>query len=553
MDIELNRRRFIRGSAAAAAALYVGGCGSSSPPAAGTVRLAGGTFGFPTPFAYIAGPGYVQTSFIYDTLVWKDSSGRLVPWLAEHVSRSADGLTYTFRLRSGVRWQDGEPLTAEDVAFTFEYFLGQPLGPLLIAQPYNVRGARALDRLHVEVLLDVPAVTFLSSVAGSVPIVPRHIWRSIRNAPQAQDRAVAVGSGPYRLKSYNAGEGSYLYVANDDYFLGRPFVRRIELVPVDDQLVALQAGTIDIAETQPEGATRDTLASLRADRGLGVISSTGAFTFPLIWNIGKGGALADVRFRRACALALDRGATVARLLTGNGTPGNPGFLPPNHPFHVEVEQYAFDPAAANRLLDSAGYRRPGPGAVRVGPGGKPLSFQILAGNAPVPPVLDLLVPAWRSVGIHASVRAVDLPTLFGLTQSHDDQLGLTIYPGPGGASPSSDPDTLRTFYSSRIKGRLQGAQGWVDPEFDALADRQLITADRRERKGLIARMQEIVAGELPALPLYYPTLYSVFHRSAFDRWYYTPGGLGSGVPSAINKQALITGRATGSAIRRRSG
>jgi peptide/nickel transport system substrate-binding protein len=110
---------------------------------------------------------------------------------------------------------------------------------------------------------------------------------------------------------------------------------------------------------------------------------------------------------------------------------------------------------------------------------------------------------------------------------------------------------LRTFYSSRVKGRLQGAQGWVDHEFDDLADRQLVTADVAERKRLVARMQQILAAQLPALPLYYPTLFSVFRRSAFDQWYYTPGGLGGGLPSAINKQALVTGRRTGLAIRHR--
>ena len=122
MDRGVSRRAFLRGSAAGAAALYLDACGSSSGVSSGTVRLAGGTFGFPSPFAYIAGPGYVQMSYIYDTLLWKDGSGRLLPWLARSVRRSRDGLTYTFRLRDRVRWQDGRPLSADDVAFTFEYF-----------------------------------------------------------------------------------------------------------------------------------------------------------------------------------------------------------------------------------------------------------------------------------------------------------------------------------------------------------------------------------------------------------------------------------------------
>ncbi|HWF34529.1 MAG TPA: ABC transporter substrate-binding protein [Solirubrobacteraceae bacterium] len=550
MDSRVNRRTFLKGSAAAGAAFYVGGCGTSSS-VSGTVRLAGGTFGFPSPFAYIGGPGYVQMNLIYDTLVWKDDTGQLLPWLARGVSRSRDGLTYTFQLRNGVKWQDGRPLTAEDVAFTYEYFAKQSLGPLLIAQAFNVRGARATGPLTVEVRLEIPAVTFLGSVAGAVPIIPKHIWQSITDAPAAQDLAVLVGSGPYRLKSYSAGEGSYLYLANDTYFLGKPVVSRVELVPVDDELVALEAGTTDVGETPPEGVSPDALATFRANPNFGIVQQTGSFMFPLIWNLGKGGALADVRFRRACALAIDRGALVSRLVGTNGVPGNPGFLPPGHPYHVDVEQYSYNPAAANRLLDSAGYHRASPGATRHAPGGGPVSFQVLTGNSPVPPVLDLLIPALRNVGVDVSTRAVDLPTLFSLAQQGADELALTLYPGPQGASPNSDPDTLRAYYSSRIKGRLEGAQGYVNPEFDRLADAQLVTADVAKRKQMIARMQHIIASDVPALPLYYSTLFTVFRKSAFDQWYYTPGGLGSGLPSAINKQALITGTKTGMTIRRR--
>jgi peptide/nickel transport system substrate-binding protein len=552
MDPSVNRRTFIKGSAAAAAALYLGGCGGGSTATGGTVRLAGGTFGFPSAFAYIGGPGYVQMNLIYDTLMWKDDTGRLMPWLASSVQRSADGLTYTFELRPGVKWQDGQPVTAEDVAFTFNYFPTQSLGPLLIAQPFNVRGARATGPLTVEIELVIPAVTFLGSVAGAVPIIPKHVWQSIKNAPQAQDLAVVVGSGPYKLKSYSAGEGSYQYVANDSYFLGRPFVRQVELVPVDDELVALQAGTTDVGETQPEGVTPDALASFRANSAFGIVEQTGDFMFPLIFNLGKGGALADVRFRRACALAIDRSALVSRLVGSNGEPGNPGFLPPTHPYYVAVQQYSYDPAAANRLLDSAGYHRTAPGATRQAPDGKLLSFQILTGNSPVPPVVDLLIPALRNIGVEVSVKAVDLPTLFSLAQQDADQFALTLYPGPQGASPDADPDTLRSYYSSHIKGRLEGAQGYVNPEFDRLADAQLITPDVAKRKEMIARMQHIIAADLPALPLYYSTLFTVFRKSAFDQWYYTPGGLGSGLPSAINKQALVTGAKTGMTIRRRA-
>ncbi len=99
----MTRRTFVRCTAGAAAGVYLGGCGrAAGAPEPRTVRLAGNGFGFPSPFAYIAGPGYIQMSYLYDTLVWKDASGRIIPWLATRFARSHDGLTYTFELRRGV-------------------------------------------------------------------------------------------------------------------------------------------------------------------------------------------------------------------------------------------------------------------------------------------------------------------------------------------------------------------------------------------------------------------------------------------------------------------
>ncbi len=313
-------------------------------------------------------------------------------------------------------------------------------------------------------------------------------------------------------------------------------------------------GTIGTApaQTPVEGVGEDALAGFRADRSLAIAQDTGSFTFPLIFNLGRGGALDDVRFRRAFALAIDREAIVKRLLQGNGRPGNPGFLPPDHPFRAEVEQYPFNPAAAGRLLDEAGYRRSAGNGVRHTGGGKPLSFRILTGNAPVPPVLDLLVGDLKAVGIELKPQAVDLPTLFGLTQKGNDDIALTLYPGPGGTAPNADPDTLRTFYSSKLRGRLQGAQGYADRDLDRLAERQLVTAGRAERKRIVARLQQIVARDLPALPLYYPTLFTVFRKEAFDQWYYTPGGFAGGLTGVFNKQVFVTGAKTGLKVRPRA-
>lgn len=541
----IDRRRFLAGALGLVGTSVLGACqdrpatGPAAPAGRRGLRLPGGLWGFPSPFAYLAGPGYVRMSLIYDTLLWRDATGRLRPWLARDVHQSPDRLTYTFQLRDDVRWHDGTPFTAEDVAFTFRYFGQQTLSFAVIAdRPEEVVDVQPLGPRQVQVRLSSPRVTF-PDAAGSLPIVPEHVWSSIPDAPKAQDQKVLIGTGPYRLTDYSQGEGFYLYSANDDHFLGRPAVERIEMQMVDDPPAAVLAGLLDAGETRQTGVTSDVLGPFRSDPRFGLLSDTGPMTVALYWNLGRGGALGDLRFRRACAHAIDRPGMVDRLLEDNGQPGNPGFFPPGHPFRVPVEQYPFDMGRAERLLAEAGYPQDA-GGRRHAPDGTPLRFSLLVPGG-LPPVVDLLVGTFRDLGVEVSVQPLDTPSLFARMTGGDYELAIVGYGGL-----NSDPDYLRRLCSSRVEQRFfHSAQGYADPEFDRLAARQLVTADEAERRQLLARMQQIVARDLPFLHLYYPTQFHLFRPAAFDSWYYTPEGIGPGVPSVYNKHALMAATAPG--------
>lgn len=514
-----------------------------------TLRLPGGNFGLPSPFGYRAGPGYRQMSLVYDTLLWTDSSGALIPWLASRYERSGDGLTYTFELRE-VRWTDGRPLTARDVAFTFEYFSAQTLSPLVIAQPRYVANVTTTGPRRVQIRLERPAVTFLRTVAATVPIVPEHIWSSIADAQTATADAL-VSTGPYRLRSRSAEEGSILFVANDEFFLGKPFVRRIELVAVADELNGLLAGDVDGGSPAVEGVTPDALAPFRGNDKFGVISQPTGFAFPLYFNLGRSGPLADVRFRKAAAMAIDREDIVRRLLKGNGAPGSPGFLPPGHPFHTDVEPYVYDPAGANHLLDQAGYSRPSEGEVRRASDGSPLRFTLLQPNSVPPGLSDILTSQLKAIGVELSVEVFDHGRLFGAKSSGNFDLVVTPFPGPVGTGIGSDPDILRSIFSSRGAGEaLHHATGYVNPRVDDLLEQQLTAADQNEREVLVGEIQRAVAGDLPVLTLYYTTLFFAFRKQAFDQWYFTPGGYGPGLPTVYNKHAFATGAKRGLKVRR---
>ncbi len=492
------------------------------------------------------GGGLIQASFIYDTLMWKDGTGKLIPWLARSFTKSDDARTYTFELRQGVTWHDGQPLTAEDVAFTFGYFRAQTISPQVIAQPLTtIDEVKATGPTTVMFQLLKPDAEFFGfGGVGSILIVPKHIWSAIPNAAQQSDPKVLVGSGPYRLESYERSSGAYLYAASDSYFLGRPFVQRLEYRPVGDPLNGIQTGELDIANAS---AVRPAvLEPFRTNPELEVIEApSGNNGSGLFWNLAKGGALADLRFRQACARAIDRQDMAKRLFGGNGSPGNPGWIPASNPFHVDVEQYGFDPAAAASLLDGAGYVRGAGQDVRVGPDGQTLRFALLV-TSPVSPVVDLVVSSLKAVGVEVTPQALDTAAFNQRVIAGGSEMSIISFGGMN--TDHGEGGYLQQVYSSKTKA-TQHAQGYLNPMVDQLLDQQQATVDVDERKKIVAQVQRLVADDLPLLPLVYPNSYSIFRKARFDRWYYTPGGVASTVPSAENKQLFVTGRKTGLDVR----
>lgn len=565
----IDRRLFLRGAAGMVGAAALGGCvvgddpsspgpvgnrgrdalpaepnGTGAPAVRPTIRIQGGDFGFPSPFAYIAAPGYWRMSYLFDTLLWADQTGQELPWLASRHERSDDGMVHTVELREA-DWHDGTPLTPDDVVFTFEYFVSRPMSPLVIGIPRNVAEVVHTGGRTLEFHLERPDATFAQSVLGTVPIVPEHVWSQIDDPQTAFGDEALVGSGPYRLEGRSEAEGRLLYVANDDYFLGQPFVERIEMIEVDDEVTAVRAGQLDGGTTPVEGTRNDVLDPFREDPAVEVISREAGFAFPLYFNLDRGGALADVQFRRACLMAIDREDLIERLLTGNGVLGSAGFLPPTNPFHVDVPSHAFDPDAANQLLDDAGYRRPSPDAVREGPDGAPLRFTLFVHDTVPPALPELVASNLAAIGVEVERQVVDLVRLFGTKTGGNYDLLINPYPGPVGTTPTGDPELLHAIYHSEPPNQLYAATGYANPDVDDLLDRQLATFDEAERMQLVGQIQEIVADELPVAVLYYTTMFFVYRTDVFDQWYYTDGGFGPGIPDVYNKHAFVTGARTG--------
>jgi len=553
----MQRRTFLKGVGGMAGAAVLGACNPSAPRSVGgrpTVRVVSWTsLGNPSPFTYVAGPGFWRMSLVFDTLTWPDSTGEQLPWLASAYRRSEDGLVHTLDLRK-VNWDDGMPVTARDVAFTYEYYNSKTFTPLLIGVPRKGIQVRPVGERTVEFVLDRPDATFSQQVLATMPIVPEHVWSTIADPMSVFDGRAQVSTGAYSLVSRNEDQDAEAYEAKDGYFLGRPFVKRIEMVAAanDDPLGALRINLLDGAASGAEGVRNELLQPFRDDpEQYGIISREAGFGFPLFFNLNRGGALADLRFRRACVHAIDRAGMVERLLTGNGQVGSAGWLPPSSEFHEPaVRTYPFDQVEAERLLDEGGYRRRAGGGARTNPDGSPLRYTLFIPDTVPIALAELAAANLKEVGVDIDLQRIDLVRLYGTKLQASFDLLVTSYPGPSGVGPEGDPDLLRGVYDSKPPSPFHKATGYSNPEVDRLLDEQVATYDVPKRKQLVSQIQKLVAEDLPVAMLYYTKFFFAYRKSVFDQWYYTPGGFGPGIPDIYNKQPYITGQKQGVEVRK---
>lgn len=196
------------------------------------MRIAWPDVGPPTPFRISsAGPGgAVLLSLLYDTLVWKDENG-IIPWLASAWDVSPDGRLVTFTLRKDVSWQDGQPLTARDVAFSFACYAQHPYQWM---STFVVQSATSPDDGTVKIQLSQPYAPFLDEIAGVVPIIPEHVWSAVDDPARYTGANASVGSGPYQLATYQSAQGAYRLTANPHYFAGDVLVEEVQQIDVPD-------------------------------------------------------------------------------------------------------------------------------------------------------------------------------------------------------------------------------------------------------------------------------------------------------------------------------
>ena len=505
-----------------------------------TIRLAASTQGggYPTPFAAVRGPGRLVTTFMFDTLGFPDVTGEPKPWLAKSWEGSPDGKTWTFHLRENAKWQDGQPLTADDVVFSFEYALNGPGAVTGVAQGVTyIDSVTSPDPATVVIKLNSVRPSFLSDISGAfgIPIVPKHIWSTVTDPAHYQGPQALIGSGPYRLEQFDQPTNTFDFIANDDFYLGKPKVKELQLVQVADPLLALQRGELSAASAGNTAIPQSQFDDL--SRQFTLLTAPGEFNVALFFNLGAGFPYDQVAFRQAVAYALDRQDMVNRLVSGRGVPGSPGALGPGNPFlNKSLPAYALDLAKATALLDQVGLKDGNGDGVRDKPDGSPFAIPLLSSAADNPQG-QLVLEYLRAAGLKVEITSVDQPTSDARDSAGDYQMAIVHFGGL-----SSDPSGLINRFGSKSKSKsFTRVQGYKNPTFDQIASEQATTLDPARRKQLVDQMQSILADDLPQLSLYVPEQVYFVDTKVFGGWAYTPGCPPCG--AGMNKRMLFTGSA----------
>lgn len=481
----------------------------SSPEIVDTIHLGGGDYGYPTPFMhYPRGPGIYKMNLIFDNLIERDDEG-LIPWLAEGWDISSDGKEYTFRLRDDVYWQDGEPFTADDVKFTVEYEKEHP--PISAYDLSSVSEIEVIDKQTIAFTLAQPMAPFLDEIA-SVRIIPEHIWSDVDDPNTFDTSEAVIGTGPYTLEEYNKEHGTYKFTAKEDFWGPTPRVKSIEFVPVSDATVAFQQEEIDFV-----GLSADLVDMFKSDPEVYIFQQPAIWGYELTFNMAKNPILEDKNVRQAFAYAIDRDELVEKIGRSAGKPGSMGILPQDHIwFNPDLPQYEHDADKAMQTLEEAGWTDSDGNGI-MDKDGKELSFDIILSSDQAR-IGELVKERLKEAKISVNIQAIEGKSRDAKLASGDYEIGINGYGGWG-----ADADYLRTKFcgeSFGIEGASHGRPltGYQNDEVDELCLAQLSEIDAEKRKEIVYEIQEVLAEDVPSIPLYYTASYNAYRPAVYDGW-----------------------------------
>jgi peptide/nickel transport system substrate-binding protein len=476
-------------------------------PASGAPAGGGGALTFPIVGDPTFNPWhprhFVESIFVTRVLFngltkWgKDS--RWVGDLAESWDVSNDGLTWTFKLRRGVKWHDGRDFTADDVKFTYDIILNPQMGATGRAAFSGIKETRVVDPNTIQFVMNAPQASIVAVVGVNAGIIPRHGFAGVTPGPaywthDAFNKRMPIGTGAYKMKEYVSG--SYVTLEkNPGYFGGAPSLDTLTfkvLPDVNAQIAQFLAGDLTLLFV-------DNPALVRAVQGRPnvVVNTLPQNNFYYMAPSHRSPLFQDKRVRQAIMYAWDRQAMINGFLAGFATPASSPLTPVlRNYFNPSVKTYEFDRNRARQLLAEAGWT-PGSDGILT-KGGQRFRFTLLYPTVQYfEPLAALIQQYLRAVGIEAVLEGRDFNTFVQgmVARRYEALLGWWIMP--------EDPDFFNYAHSSAAE------RGFNLPMYNNKSADELMEAGRKastvaERERIYKRLQEVMADDLPYLQLWWP-------------------------------------------------
>jgi peptide/nickel transport system substrate-binding protein len=547
-------RPFIRSTGpalAVAIGLVLSACGSAASPTpgesaatsanastgdatGGTVRIGiGGSPDSLNPGNGLLTEAYTLYELVYDTPININADGEYVPELATDWSVSDDGLTWTLTIRDDVTFHDGEPLTAEDVAYSLQLYKDTEDFPYLPSYAAYFDTIEAPDATHVVLTTADPIGNFEANMVF-IYVLPKHIWENVDD-PVAFQNEEMIGSGPFKLAENSQGEFTRL-AANEDYWKGAPNVDEVVFQTysnADARVTALSNGDVDAITEFPATAipalqNADNVEVHIADIGAGGSLRDVFFNVvdPAACPEGDGvcsghPALRDKVVRQALSIAMDKQQLIDVATLGTGSLGVSLVPPGLGDFYVgEEADYAFNVDEANRMLDEAGYEDTNGDGIRecladqeCETGDLTFRFNYADDIDTAAREADLIQGMWEQVGVKIEIQGLDADTLTSVCcPSFDYDVilwGWGTDPDPAFLLGVAICDEIPTGFSET---------GYCSSAYDDLYSQQGVETDHATRVEMIQEMQRILVEDVPYIIPYYQKSVQAWRTDTFTGW-----------------------------------
>lgn len=475
-------------------------------------------------------------TFTYDLLVGPDAL-RHPDWKASFAkgwSVADDNVTWTFKIWPGMKWSDGQPATARDAAFTYNYLLGSIGKPDELNIGFNNTGGferfKSITALDDETLQIVTKAPTRLPLYKNVMIVPEHIWKDISYADARstfRNDPPLVGTGPMIVAEFQQGQFARL-VPNEYFRTGKPKTSGIIIRFFDsaDPLAqGLKSGSLDYGS--PPTAAQ--WADLSKDPSIVVgevrVEQRNYLAFNTLSGDGAGStkALQDPAFRDAIGYAIDQKTIVDRAFRGHADPGVGLVMPLAADYYSDLGDIRrhFDLAEAGRRLDAAGYRDTNGDGVREDKEGKRFQLELItgtdSGELEIPIAAVQLVAGWLGqIGIPVSVTQFDSGALGAHTAAPANGGGGWDLLVRGGWLSPSPHDLLALGDSKRIG--IDNTSYWKNDKFEEFVTEVDVTVDLKKSQELVDQAARLIYTEAPYIMLCYPFMLDAHRKDCFEGW-----------------------------------